>query len=205
MKTPTKYNTLIKNGKITSQILGEVLYSINKRAKNWRDKKKEYKSLRYDRYNNYEKALEQEQNYYRMKENILNKLEPIAIHKEIIVNEYVRKIYDYENEYYSINDSEVIDENGYIDRETGDYISFKKVREKSEKELYYLFYEVSEYSFHQPINKSDTDKYNLEIIELDGFITYGKDINDLLSTQFCQKVYELFINDKLEIIEGLEK
>ena len=202
MRTPAKYNTLIKNGKITSQILGEVLYSINKRAKNWRDKKKEYKSLRYDRYDNYEKALEQEQNYYRMKENILKKLEPIAIHKEIIVSEYIRKVYDYENEYYSINDSEVIDENGYFDRETGDYISFKKVREKSEKELYYLFYEVSEYSFHQPINKSDIDKYNLEIIELDGLITYGKDINDLLSTQFCQKVYELFINDKLEIIEG---
>ena len=58
MRTPAKYNTLIKNGKITSQILGEVLYSINKRAKNWRDKKKEYKSLRYDRYDNYEKALE---------------------------------------------------------------------------------------------------------------------------------------------------
>lgn len=188
MRTPAKYNTLIKNGKITSQILGEVLYSINKRAKNWRDKKKEYKSLRYDRYDNYEKALEQEQNYYRMKENILKKLEPIAIHKETIVSEYIRKVYDYEN--------------GYFDRETGDYISFKKVREKSEKELYYLFYEVSEYSFHQPINKSDTDKYNLEIIELDGLITYGKDINDLLSTQFCQKVYELFINDKLEIIEG---
>lgn len=36
MRTPAKYNTLIKNGKITSQILGEVLYSINKRAKNWR-------------------------------------------------------------------------------------------------------------------------------------------------------------------------
>ena len=33
MKTPIKYNALIKNGKITTQILGEVLYSINKRAK----------------------------------------------------------------------------------------------------------------------------------------------------------------------------
>lgn len=202
MRTPAKYNTLIKNGKITSQILGEVLYSINKRAKNWRDKKKEYKSLRYDRYDNYEKALEQEQNYYRMKENILKKLEPIAIHKEIIVSEYIRKVYDYDIDYCDINDSEVISESEYFDREIGDYIQFKKVREKSEKELYYLFYEVSEYSFHQPINKSDIDKYNLEIIELDNLITYGKDINDLLSTQFCQKVYELFINDKLEMIEG---
>lgn len=164
--------------------------------------KKEYKSLRYDRYDNYEKALEQEQNYYRMKENILKKLEPIAIHKEIIVSEYVRKVYDYDIDYCDINDSDVISESEYFDREIGDYIQFKKVREKSEKELYYLFYEVSEYSFHQPINKSDIDKYNLEIIELDNLITYGKDINDLLSTQFCQKVYELFINDKLEIIEG---
>ena len=74
MKTPIKYNALIKNGKITTQILGEVLYSINKRAKNWRDKKREYKSLIYDKYNNYDKALEQEQYYYGMKENILNKL-----------------------------------------------------------------------------------------------------------------------------------
>lgn len=146
--------------------------------------------------------VESSATYYYIKENILKKLEPIAIHKETIVSEYIRKVYDYENEYYSISDSEVISESEYFDKEIGDYVSFKKVREKSEKELYYLFYEVSEYSFHQPINKSDIDKYNLEIIELDNLITYGKDINDLLSTQFCQKVYELFINDKLEIIEG---
>ena len=201
MKTPIKYNALIKNGKITTQILGEVLYSINKRAKNWRDKKREYKSLIYDKYNNYDKALEQEQYYYGMKENILNKLQPIAIHKEIIINEYIRKIYDYEEEYFSINDNKVISKSEYFDKEVCDYIQFKRVREKTEKELYYLFYEVSEYTFHKPINKSDINKYKLKVVELDNFITYGKDISDLLSTQFCNKVYDLFINDKLKLIK----
>lgn len=40
MKTPIKYTKMVNNGYITKNVLGEVLYSINKRAKNYRDMKK---------------------------------------------------------------------------------------------------------------------------------------------------------------------
>ena len=41
----------------------------------------------------------------------------------------------------------------------------------------------------------------VEIIELVDFKTEGEDINELLSTQFCKKVHELLMDNKLQIIE----
>ena len=197
MKTPITYSKMIKENKITADILGAVLYSINKRAKNWRDKKREYKTLRYDRYNNYEKALENEQHYYNMKETILNKLQPTAIHKEVKVREHIKRIFDYEEEFYTVDDNAVIAENEYLDRCNDTIVAYKKIKRIESKTLYYLYYEIGDYSFHKPIVEDDINKYNLEIYSLENFKTYGQDINNLLSTQFCNKVYNSFINDKL--------
>ena len=44
MKTPKLYNELINEKKITNEIIAECIYSVNKRAKNYRDKIKEYKN-----------------------------------------------------------------------------------------------------------------------------------------------------------------
>ena len=41
MKTPNLYKELINEKKITNEIIAECIYSVNKRAKNYRDKIKE--------------------------------------------------------------------------------------------------------------------------------------------------------------------
>lgn len=43
MKTPYLYNKNIKNKILTDQMLAECIYSVNKRAKNFRDKAQEYR------------------------------------------------------------------------------------------------------------------------------------------------------------------
>ena len=45
-----------------------------------------------------------------------------------------------------------------------------------------LYYEIGEFSFHEPIEEQLIKKYNLEVKRLQDFKTFGKDINDLLST-----------------------
>ena len=196
MKTPKEYTNLIKKNQITKDIIGQVLYSINKRAKNWRDTKREYKSYRYDRYGNVEKAEEQEQKYYKMKSDILNLFDPILIHKEL--KEITYKVYDYEFEYDSVEADKIIRQGKYFDYEEDQEVYFYVV--SGTKELYYLYYEIGEFSFHEPIEEYLVEKYNLEVKLLQDFETFGKDINDLLSTQFCKKVYDKLINNELEII-----
>ena len=65
-------------------------------------------------------------------------------------------------------------------------------RLNEEKKLYYLFYKLGEHSFHSPISfeKLESKYPDLEIktVDLD---TYGKDINDLISNQFVDKLIQL--------------
>lgn len=42
MKTPTEYSKNIKNHIITDRMLVDCLYSVNKKAKNWRDKEGDF-------------------------------------------------------------------------------------------------------------------------------------------------------------------
>lgn len=42
MKTPEEYTKNLKKGIITDEMLNQCLYSVNKRAKNYRDRKKGY-------------------------------------------------------------------------------------------------------------------------------------------------------------------
>lgn len=190
MKTPSSYSKLLKQGKITKQILGEVIYSYSKRAKNYRDQKRKYKSYRYDNYNNYEKNKEKEEEYYSKKGHLLSYLEPSCIHKEHKINNKRVRYYSYEQEYYELG-SRVIREGQYFDRDLNDYVQFADVMEEQEVDLYFLYYEVGEFTFHTPIYKDNVKEYKLEVIEIDDFTTEGKDINDLLSIQFCNKVYDM--------------
>lgn len=197
MKTPIAYNKIINENKITTEVLGTVLYSINKRAKNWRDQKRKYKSLKYDRYNNYEKSFENEQYYYNMKINILDKLQPTAIHKEVKIRERIKRVFDYEEEFNDIDDKDVVATAEYFDECRDSIVSYKKIKRIESKTLYYLYYEIGNYGFHKPIVEDDINKYNLEIQLLDNFTTDGQDIDNLLSVQFCKKVYDSFINNNL--------
>ncbi|WP_300696667.1 hypothetical protein [uncultured Clostridium sp.] len=200
MRTPAIYSKMVKEGYITKDVLGEVLYSINKRAKNYRDKKRKYMNFKNDRYNNFEKAEEQEEVFYSMKDNILKNMLPVEIHKDTKIKKYTTKVYDYEEEYYTIKDEDIIRENSYYDRELDSEVEFKIVAIREEIVLYFKYYKIGKYDFHTPVKNENIDP-SLPLKELNNFETYGKDINELLSVPFCKKVYEMLQDNKLKIEE----
>ena len=104
MKTPKKYTEKLKQGIITKEMLLDCLYSSNKRAKNYRDKEREYREYyrnqryAYDKYDNEGMARLKKQKYYHQKEKMLSILKPVCIHKELYGYEK-KRIYEYEKEY----------------------------------------------------------------------------------------------------------
>lgn len=89
MRTPKKYIENLERGIVTEEMLCDVLYSYNKRAKNWRDKKRQYKrSYAIHSFEWFNNARENEQKYYSYKSDILNLLQPECIHEEILENDY---------------------------------------------------------------------------------------------------------------------
>lgn len=145
MKTPSIYNKNIKNKIITDEMVALCLYSVNKRAKNYRDKEREYSRWRYLMYNYEEDARQKKEEYYAKKDKLLTLLKPLAIHKQ----------------------------------------------EYKYNTCYFYYYEIGGYSFHSPITAEVAEKSNLETTELHDFYTYGKDVVDLISCQFVDKVLAL--------------
>lgn len=70
-------------------MLCSALYSVNKRAKNYRDKKREYKHYRYAKYDYAGQSEEKEKELYKLKSDLLTVLRPVCIHKEFIGYERV--------------------------------------------------------------------------------------------------------------------
>lgn len=204
MKTPTVYMNNLKNNIITMQMLSDCLYSSNKRAKNWRDKEKEYrdksKNNRYwcDTYNSEEKAREKKEEYYRQNEIMLSILNPVCIHRECVGYER-RRIYDYEPDYTSYM-GEYVWENSYYDREDDSRVYFGDIELLNHPIYhYYLFYDFgSDHTFHTPIQ--NIEEYNLEIKDIDHLKTTGYDIADLLSNQFVKKVIDVISSNNFTLI-----
>ena len=187
MRTPKNYTQSVNDKKITNEMIAECIYSVNKRAKNHRDRIRKYKE---DRYNPYaariiENAEDEMEKYYTMKEEMLTVFEPSLIHEQY-VGEEKKRVFSTEEDYdkllqeksndiiwksgYSVKDSEESDES--IEVEFFDYKLGRK------KYLYFLFYEIGEYSFHLPISEQKAKKYtNLQIKEIDkDFKTHGANI-----------------------------
>lgn len=208
MKTPPKYTENLKNGIVTDEMLEDVLYSYNKRAKNYRDKEFNYRHNYYnDIYNNADKAKEMKELLYDKKSKILLHCTSHLAAVHCLTQFRRKRIYDYDDDYSfyrnEINlhrrgeQTSIIREGSYFDKSDLCEVHFIDVRKK--EITYFLFYEFPNYSFHSPIIKRNLIEYdNLEHIELDKLETKGKDINDLLSLQFCDKVLE-FITKKNEI------
>lgn len=82
MVTPKEYEKNIKKGIITEKMLAECIYSVNKRAKNYRDKireiwrKRAYNPYWYDKYGNEEKYAKLEMEYYDSKDKMLSLIKP---------------------------------------------------------------------------------------------------------------------------------
>ena len=207
MKTPKRYTDLIKNKKITNQIIAECIYSVNKRAKNYRDKIKDYKQGGFYKYkeDNIENAKEQKEKYYSMKEDLLLNFSPKLIHKKYD-REKIQRVYSYQKNYeklYNEKRNDIVWENSYYDYDRNKEVDFFDYSLGEKKYLYFLYYEIGEYSFHTPITEERVEKNTqLEIKEIDeNFQTHGADIVDLLSTQFVQKVIDLLNSGDYTIIE----
>ena len=207
MRTPKRYTDLIKNKKITNQIIAECIYSVNKRAKNYRDKIKDYKQGGFYKYkeDNIENAKEQKEKYYSMKEDLLLNFSPKLIHKKYD-GEKIQRVYSYQKNYeklYNEKRNDIVWENSYYDYDRNKEVDFFDYSLGEKKYLYFLYYEIGEYSFHTPITEEKVEKNTqLEIKEIDeNFQTHGADIVDLLSTQFVQKVIELLNSGDYTIIE----
>lgn len=96
MKTPREYTDSLKNGIITDEMIDSALWSVNKRAKNWRDNKR--KSEGYYATQNYNSAFDKEKEMYSRKEKLLSLLKPVCIHKEFAGFKRTR-MYDYQEDY----------------------------------------------------------------------------------------------------------
>lgn len=207
MRTPKRYTDLIKNKKITNQIIAECIYSVNKRAKNYRDKIEDSNQAGFYKYKeiNNEKAKEQKKRYYSMKEDLLLNFSPKLVHKQY-VGEKRQRVYSYQKNYeklYNEKRNDIVWENSYYDYDRNKEVDFFDYSLGEKKYLYFLYYEIGEYSFHTPITEERAEKNTeLEIKEIDeNFQTHGADIVDLLSTQFVQKVIDLLDSGDYTIIE----
>lgn len=188
MKTPKEYQDNLKEGIITEEMFTDCLYSVNKRAKNYRDKAQEYK-LRYNR--RYHVAVDSQYDkmneFYGLKDRLLKHLKPKCIHKQFVGYE-TKRVYSYQTEYYNQEGKNIIWENCYYNRDEGE-VYFYDYETDIKKYLYFLYYELTTRSFHTPIK--NPKESNLEIIEIDSdFTTYGEDPKYLLSPQFVRKVIE---------------
>lgn len=194
MKTPKEYSRLIKEGIITPQMLSDCLYSANKRAKNYRDKEMyqrdrgKYNPYWFDKFDNEKKYRDLKEEYYRKKDRMLSIVEPTCIHREDQIEKV--RYYDYEDYFYQINESEKVVHSGeYFDRETGEYVQFVDLYEKT-GDRYYLYYDLGYgHSFHKPIQSPDN--YQLPIVDIESLKTYGSNTDDLISAQFVDKVINL--------------
>lgn len=204
MRTPKEYMDNLKKGNITLAMLDDVLFSYNKRAKNYRDKAQEYRAKArwnrywYDKYDYEGKCEEKKRMLYDKKSDILSccPSELKAVHK--LVKKVKIRIEDNNPEYdkYSVEiekfeqgkPSEVVYMNSYYDREIEEEVTFINIF--VDKPEYYLYYEFPNHSFHHPITEADLAKYkDLQVISLDNLATYGEDITELLPLPFCDKVW----------------
>ena len=200
MRTPSSWSKNLNNNIITMEMLENSLFSLNKRAKNYRDKKQEYyddlqlRRAYYgyacDYYDNIAKYKEKEHQMYALKEELLSYVNPTCIHKETFYQNVGRRIYSNEENYEEIKAKYSLREGK--NKKGRRYV--KLVERKPYKTNYYLFYEIGSHSFHTPIKKEDIKKYNLDIIEIDNLKTKGKNIQDLASMQFVYKVIDCLKN-----------
>ena len=199
MKTPKEYTQNLKNKIITKNMLLDALYSSNKRAKNYRDKEREYRDYfrhnyyAYDKYDNVDKCRNKKEEYYQQKDKMLSILNPICIHIEHYGYEK-RRIYDYEKDYRKYKEKNTfVWENCYWDYEEEREVWFGDILLKDEPLYhYYLFYDLGgEHTFHSPIDEDELDNYDLERIEIETLNTFGKEIQDLISNQFVTKLIQL--------------
>lgn len=216
MVTPTEWKNNLKNNIVTLEMFDAALFSVNKRAKNCRDQKRNYK---FDRYGNGIKYAEKESEYYAQKEKLLSYIKPNCIHIEHLGFEKAERVFDYEANFddklvSAFVRGEICWSNCFVDRNKYydyDYYYdapqtyfFDKSDFSREKIQYYLFYDLGEHSYHTPIKFEDVKKYDLYVIDIDRLQTHGKEIDELCSTSFVKKILEVLESGNA-VLEGFNE
>ncbi len=203
MKTPKLYSDLLKKKQLTTEMIAECIYSVNKRAKNYRDKVIEYRKSPYHPHlqDNIDNAIEKKVEYYGMKEELLKPFVPTVIHKQFVKN--TKRVYSYEEDYQKIlveKEGDIIWKSNYFDHEQCTNIHFFDYQ--IENNLYFLYYEIGGFSFHKPTSEAEANNSGLSIVEIDeNFKTYGRKIEDLLSVPFVKKVLNLLNSGDYTIVD----
>lgn len=149
-------------------MLAMAAFSYNKRAKNMRDKEREwreyYRSHRYykDNYGTVYNYQLKKDGYYRRKDECLSFTEPTALH--IVERDCKVKVWDAEHRFYE-----------YESRKMNEY---------------YKLYVIGTYRFHQPITESEFEvlKNTMSVEEIWNFETDGEDVVNLMSVQTADKI-----------------
>lgn len=193
MKLPYEYQKNLKNKIITKQMFIDAVYSVNKRAKNCRDKIREYKNSWPYHYHTIDVISyyeDKKDKYYNIKEELLSYVTPTCIHKEFKYFERIR-IYDYQKEFSKIDPELIVWRNCYWDSDKQETVEFVDIEDTNNPVyFYYYFYDFGEHSFHQPLlDFPEGDIF--KVIEIDSLITFGEDVKELLSMTFVNKVLDL--------------
>lgn len=201
MKTPKHFQKYIQNGIITEEMLELALNSVNKRAKNCRDKIREYKSKGYYNHKDIETYELRKEEYYNEKDIMLKLLKPKCLHK-VCYGMKRERIYDYEDEFESIKHQNVIYHNQYYDEVEKRIVKFVDIYTDERNEIFYLYYETSHYAFHLPIDEYDVHVYlkKYPLVDIQPFIVQADEIRDLVSAQFCKKLVALINSNQYQYI-----
>lgn len=196
MRTNSEYQKNLRNKIITTSMLEDALFSVNKRAKNYRDAKREY---RYSR-KYYNSAEGKEQSFYEKKDKLLKLIEPICIHKEFMGYETVRiksNRSDFDELYFQhLMKGDIVHTNYYVEKGYDYYdeeyiFFFDYPKLNHPKYNYYLYYVVGEHSFHIPILPSEVSKYPYQVETINRLNTAGYTPEELMSVQFVDKMITL--------------
>ncbi len=202
MRTPIEFKKNLDEGKITLEMLGMAAYSVNKRAKNYRDAEQNY--WRYKpKYSAI--ARERKEDFYRKKDTLLSIVDPVCFHLEN--SGYTKRIYDTEPDWFEqLENKTVVYSNEFFDEDLGDYCTFYDVWE--EQKNLYRFYKIAGFSFHSPvkfgISEEEISTYmddGMNVCEIDEIQSEGSVCTGLISAQFAYKVVELINSGNYELVE----
>lgn len=200
MELPEEYWENLRNGIITYEMLDTALFSLNKRAKNWRDVKRERKKEAYasaslfgfEIENSIEDAEKMEKEMYDKKMELLTIIPPVCIHKEFAG--YSKAcVYDTNAQYDSLYLNALF-HNGVSDKGTaylGNEAHQYFLMETTPRYRYYLVRYMGKHAFHTPIRKEEVRNYDLPVYLTAPIKTVGKAERELAPMEFVEEMLQL--------------
>lgn len=208
-EVPGQWNEMLEKRTISEDMLGETLFSVNKRAKNvwnidWQNAHPEKDT---------DDFLAEEKSCYEKKDKLLTLAEPVCIHREHNMSNTKRYFDDEENFFdnlthclcaglivgdgeYVVCDGERVTCGGdpaEPGEKTGRY--FDAISMDEEDYAYYLYYLVGMHGFHHPIERADVEgyvsRYRIPVVDISTINSMPHDEADLAPMEFVDSVLQL--------------